>query len=281
MEHFSYSKISAFIECPKKFYWRYVEHLRPKRKSPALALGSCMAYGLAEYRRTGSQDGARKAFVERWEEEGRILEKTKDADPLRSVARGLEILSEYMQSYPDDPTNFVRPEVTFEDEVAPGIIFQGRLDGVVRLDDGTMAVNEDKTASRWGDSYFRKLHHSYQVLWYLWIAKKLGLFDLGKKSSPKCVVRVIYIHRQSYKFPSDLVIKSSRQVEDAFKEMLQWIKLIQRCVADNHFPKGDAEICLKYGGCDYLPLRGASQRLKDSLIEHEYERKEEDEEEAP
>ena len=279
MEKFSYSKISMFMECPKKFYWRYVEHLRPKKKSPALALGSCMAYSLATFRRTGSQDEARQAFVDRWEEEGRILQKTKDDDPLRSVARGLEILSEYMQTFPGDPKNFIRPEVSFEDEIAPGILFRGRLDGVVRLDDGSVAVNEDKTASQWGDSYFRRLHGSFQIMWYLWIAKKLGLFSLDGKATPKCLVRVIYIHRERYRFPSDLIIKSGKQVDDSFNDLMNWVKLIQRCVSENHFPRGDVNACLKYGGCDYLPLRDASRRLKDSLIKYEFERKDGDEDE--
>jgi hypothetical protein len=269
MEKYSYTKISTYESCPSKYQKRYIEGITTKTKARPLALGSCMASGLAAFRATGNAEKAREAFIKTWEKEGKILSISSEDDPMRSVERGLTILNEYTKFYPSDPTDTIQPEIKFEEEVAPNIIFRGRIDGVIRVGTDT-AIDEDKTASRLGDFYFKQLRSSYQILWYLWVAKRLGLFNIEGTRVPKCLINVLYIHAKNLRFERQLIIKTTRQVDASFPIMMDWIKQIQVATEMNLFPKADNEMCQKYGGCEYLPLKYAEGRIRESLLKNEY-----------
>jgi len=299
MDRFSHTKIDTYINCPMKFYRRYIQRIVPIKKAKPLALGSCMAAGLAAFRNPetalaglikeasamkNSPEGiqetlgalspaelAEDAFMKTWAEEERVLELVRENDPLRSIPRALEILSEYCKTYVDDAEIFIQPEIVFKEEIAPGIFFEGRIDGVVKLADNQgIAIDEDKTASRLGDFYFKQLRSSYQVLWYLWIAKHLKLFEIYGSQKPMLLMNVVYIHAKNFRFEQQLAIKTNREVDASYQDLLMWIKQIQWAIETNHFPQANSEICLKYGGCEYLPLRNASESIRETLIKTNY-----------
>lgn len=275
---FSWSKINSYAVCPQLYRHKYIERLKPIKKAPALALGSCIAQSLNAYRKDGSKDAAFKAFTSTWEEEGRVLALKKDDDPRRSVERGLEILSAYIENYPAEADSIVRPEVSFSTEILPGIVFNGRIDAVMRLPDGSLAIIEDKTTSRLGPVFFQKLKGSSQILWYLWVAQKMGLFDIsGKQEMPKCLLNAIYIHDKVERFERDITIKSAKTLDLAYQNMLTWIRQILWAEETDTFPMNniDNEACIRYGGCDYLPLKFTPDNLKKRIIENEFTTKDE------
>lgn len=273
MRNFSWSRINTFANCPYRYKLRYIDHIVPVKKAPALALGYAMSCGLKAYRQTGDRDAAFTGFTDAWKEDGQVLLVKKEDDPRRSVERGLEILGNYMDKYPDEPDMFVRPEVKFDIEVAPGINFTGRIDGVVRLIDGSLAIDEDKTTSRMGKTYFPNLRGSSQILWYLWVAKEMGLFDVeGKKHSPKCLLNALYIHPETDFFDRDITIKSARVLDLARDNMLMWINRIIAAEEADCFPMNDVDNsrCIEYGGCDYLPLKYLRGSLRERIIKNEF-----------
>ncbi|MBU1173030.1 MAG: hypothetical protein KKD44_26000 [Proteobacteria bacterium] len=106
--------------------------------------------------------------------------------------------------------------------------------------------------------------------WYMFIAEKLGLFDLSKNKLPRGVLNAIYIHKDTMRFRREPVLKMKKDIEEAGKDLLAWINHINITSAQNSFPKADYSICSQYGGCDYLPLRRASGKMLDSLIDANY-----------
>ena len=269
MEKWSHSKINTFIRCPEMFRWQYIVGIRPKIKSKPLVLGGCVASFLSEFRAEGTFEAGAEAFMQNWVDEDKGLPISKADDPMRSVERGLEILKAYTEFYPDEPAQIIRPEISFEEEVAPGIIFRGRIDGVI--DDGTsIGIIEDKTASRLGDFFFVEKGNSYQVKWYMFIAEKLGLFDLSKNKLPRGVLNAIYIHKETLRFRREPILKMKKDIEEAGKDLLAWIAHINMAVSQNSFPKADYSMCAQYGGCDYLPLRRASGKNLERLIDANY-----------
>lgn len=270
---FSWSKINSYAFCPQLYKHRYVEKLKPVKKATALSLGYCMSCGVQKFRQTGEKDAAYKAFTDAWETDGKVLPSRKKDDPRRSIERGLEILSAYVDEYPEESDSIVQPEVSFSIEVAPDILFNGRIDAVVRLQDGNLAIIEDKTTSRLGNTFFTKLKGSSQILWYLWVANKMGLFEIdGIKQTPKCLLNAIYIHPTTLRFERDITIKSTSTLELAKDNMLQWIKQIFLAEEKDLFPINnvDNSQCTAYGGCDYLPLKFAPKNLRDRIIENEF-----------
>lgn len=274
---FSWSRINSYAFCPQLYKHRYIEKLTPIKKAMALSLGYCISCGIQKYRQTGKKDDVYKAFVDAWEVDGKVLMSRKTDDPRRSVERGLEILSAYVDHYPDELASIVQPEVSFNIEVAPDIIFNGRLDGVIRIQDGSLAIIEDKTTSRLGDSFFTRLKGSSQILWYLWVANKMGLFKIDDKTQmPKCWLNAIYIHPTTLRFERDITIKSTRLLECAKDNMLSWVDQILLAEKNNFFPYNDVDNsqCVAYGGCDFLPLKYASSSLKERIIKNEFTTKE-------
>jgi len=274
LRNFSWTRISCFADCPYKYKLRYLDHLRPIKKASALSLGYCMSRGLQTYRQTGNQDKAVDAFIAAWKEDRKVLLLEKKDDPRRSVERGLEILKNYVEEFPEEKTFVVAPEVNFETEVAPSINFIGRIDAVIRMADESLAIIEDKTTSRLGPSYFTRLKGSSQVLWYMWVANKLGLFDLeGKKQMPKCLINAIYIHAETRRFERDITVKSVKTLEQAQQNMLKWINRIIAAEEANCFPRNDLDnsVCTAYGGCDYLPLKYVAESLKERIIKKEFQ----------
>jgi len=269
MEKWSHSKINTFIRCPWMYRWQYIIKIKPKIKSKPLVLGGCMAEALAGFRDVGTFEAASDAFMKNWVEEGKVLPISKEDDPMRSVERALEILDAYVKNYPDEPAQIIQPEISFEEEIEPGTIFRGRIDGVIN-DGGSIGIIEDKTASRLGDYFFVEKGNSYQMKWYLFIASKLGLFDLTKNKMPRGIINAIYIHKKEFRFRREPVLKMQKDIEAAGQDLLDWIHHIKLATTQNSFPKADYSTCSQYGGCDYLPLRRASGKILDRVIDANY-----------
>lgn len=297
MNTFSHTKVDAYIRCPAKFEKRYIQRIVPKKKAKPLALGSCMAAGLAAFRnhekvKKGMIDAlkhphnhpkrieeiqdftpidlAQEAFIKTWVTGGKVLSLDREEDPQRCVPRAVEILTEYCKIYEDDPEIFIQPEITFKEEIAPNIFYEGIIDGVVKLESGQIAIDEDKTASRLGDFYFKELRRSYQVLWYMAIANRLNLFKIFGPQKPMCLMNVLYIHKANFRFERQLAIKTVREIDESEKDLLKWIKQIQWAIEANHFPRGNSNTCLMFGGCEYLPLKDASDEIRETLIKSMY-----------
>jgi len=273
---FSWSRINAYARCPCYYQKLYIEKIVPIKKSPALSLGRNMAKGLDTYRTTGDKDKALKSFTKSWAKEGKILAVTKEIDSKRSVERSLEILSNYITKYPDDPLNVIKSEINFKVEITDDILFTGRIDGVFHLADDSLAIIEDKTASRLGDSYFVRMKGSSQALWYMWVANELGLFEIeGKKHMPKCIINAIYIHKENNRFERSMTIKTSRLLNLAYENMKLWIRQILKAEELDLFPMNDVDnsICTAYGGCEYLPLKYTTGNMRERILRNEFKAK--------
>lgn len=270
---FSWSRINSYAFCPQLYKHRYIEKIKPKKKALALSLGYAMSCGVQTFRQTGKKDETLKSFTDAWKEDGKVLKLIKGDDPIRSVERGLEILSAYIDNYPDEADHIVQPEVAFNVEIMPNVIFNGRIDAVTRMSDGSLAIIEDKTTSRLGSTFFTRLKGSSQILWYLWVANNLGLFNVdGKTHMPKCILNAIYIHKENLRFERDITIKSTNILECAHQNMLNWINQIFLAEEKDFFPCNDIDNsqCSAYGGCDYLSLKYTPKKLKDRFIQNEF-----------
>ncbi len=256
---FSVSRIEAFINCQQLYKLRYIDRLSPKKKKLSLSAGYLMSCGVEAFRTTGSSEAAGKALMEAFNPEVDALEKTKDKDPLRSLQRLLEILFNYCDHYPDEPNVVIKPEIKFElplDPSLPNVTIRGKLDAIERFDDGSPVVVEDKTTTRLGDTFFAGHKESLQVCTYLWAANTLGLFEIDKKTSPKCIINAIYIHAEKFRPERDFTIKNPLVLENTRINLVSWVKKILEAEATGEFPHNYGW-CKQYGGCDFKDLRNA------------------------
>lgn len=146
----TYSGMQAFLTCPRKYYWRYVEELEPMEKSEALVLGSAVHRWL-EY------------FYSQIPADGETFLNEVVSPKARGILQG--VIDNYGEIYQDDFSQFdvlgverilsgqiINPETH---QSSANFEFGGKLDTLVRLQAqvdqipaGALAIMETKTAAR-------------------------------------------------------------------------------------------------------------------------------------
>jgi hypothetical protein len=190
------SRITSFLSCPRKHYWRYEVGLRRAASLDYFSFGSAWHRAL-EARWTGASlaDAYSKALVA---DEGQTL------DDLQSATL-FGLLSGYYHNYTrvspliplhhsgnDTHVMELHPEVEFRYPIQGSRTFDaaGKIDGLGVLHDGRLALVESKTAGESiepDSSYWLRLRWNPQVLQYVHAARALGwdvatvLYDVTRK----------------------------------------------------------------------------------------------------
>ncbi len=128
-------------DCPRKFYYEYVEGWRPIRSSANLVFGGILHDAVAEEFRNGRT--AKDVFLKNWENAGELNYSRNDTH--ESLKEKALVLLELMR----ETTPYRRAktvEKAYRTELPDGTIFKGRIDMI--YDDGREEVLLDwKTAS--------------------------------------------------------------------------------------------------------------------------------------
>jgi len=114
---FDYSMLSTFASCPRRGFLSYIMHLKPVEPAHPLTFGASIHKGLEEYFKASAsgaeKDEVRKRALEAFIEEARLdpslppLIKNEEKYDPRSVERGHNILSEYIDKCPLDNDTWV------------------------------------------------------------------------------------------------------------------------------------------------------------------------------
>lgn len=166
----SYSTVTLFQKCKKKYFFTKVMKIEGKTKSPALVMGDCLQEAIEIF----------YTFVERKEPRAAALEKAItvfkmfyndfDFDDVRTTANAIKLLEGYELIYRHEPFKIVGQEITFVVPVTykdkngetKTALFTGRLDGLVTWN-GAHYVLENKSTSQLGPKYFFEHHMSWQI----------------------------------------------------------------------------------------------------------------------
>lgn len=147
----SQSKVKTFRRCHQAYDYRYVQKLRRKRKSRPLQFGTMIHEALErhfngddpmEYFEELRNDvAAMRLFAQERDEYGDILVDTQD------------IITDYLDYWADDGLRPIRKakrgaEHTFEIELMPGIVWNGKLDAIARTPNKLRWLVEHKTYTR-------------------------------------------------------------------------------------------------------------------------------------
>jgi len=151
------SERSTFKRCPQKWYWTYVEQLKPIRVSNALWFGTAVHVALAEWYKRGKARGPMpsETFVKSLDEDRSIIIADEDDQLKFTDAKelGVAMLDNYLDVYNKDPDwDVIATEMTFQVMIKhPAgfmIRYVGTWDGVYRdRRTGEIWLMEHKTAS--------------------------------------------------------------------------------------------------------------------------------------
>ena len=179
----THSRMACFRDCPRKHYLRYELGLTAEKEGLALRIGSAFHLAMEKHDKDGGaweddlglEDPFDRALVMGMFQ-GHLDRYESDEDQMEVVATELEF-----------DIALINPETTRPSTVWR---FRGKIDRVVRLADGRLALQEYKTTTRDfspGAEYWQKLHMDQQLSIYVIAARELGydvqtvLYDVTRR----------------------------------------------------------------------------------------------------
>lgn len=276
--------LKCYMECPRKFYYSMVMgRRRSGPPSPAIAYGTTWHAILeAHYKTGGDRDAVTIAAVESWEPH----EKPEDH---RTLQRALEVeYPNYLKrwgthaedsanlggtvGFPTSPLIEIPTELSWDGALHP---YAGKIDRVIEWQ-GLYYVEDHKTTSRMGPTYFQQFDPSNQMMGYAWLAQLLtGLPIAGVRINAHCVLKT------SSKFERQVVSFSQDRLREWGENYNAWVRRLEASFsqAQSTFgvddPAGafpmNLEACAgKYGQCTYTPVCSSPVRVRDRILEKDY-----------
>lgn len=176
----SYTQLQDFRGCRRRWFYRYVEGLRPIAPSSARLVGGATHALLAAH--YGGEDPAEA--LPRWKAEARAEYPEIDEEELEAAATVAgEVYDAYARFYSYEPWEVVGVETWAEAEIAPGLVLLGRVDLLVKQDDRLWVV-EHKVVSRFAAE--ERLDNDQQSPIYMTLVPAAGvIYNELKREQPK------------------------------------------------------------------------------------------------
>lgn len=188
----THSRMACAKACLKKHFFMYELGIRPVRESDALTIGRALHTSLEAFAAAPKEDfdaavlQALKVVAEQYEVMPNWVTDPVEWTMQRVIVERL--LHTYLLRYRDDNMEVVAAEREFDlplinpDTGAASKLFRlaGKIDRIVRLTDGRLAVLETKTTSSSvndGSDYWARLRLDSQISIYVYAARQLG-FDV-------------------------------------------------------------------------------------------------------
>ena len=288
------TSLAAYMRCPREFYYSMIRNRRKGGPpSPALAYGSLWHKILeTHYRYGGDYDQVLHAVANTWK-------GSSDPTDYRSAERCLSAYEAYMGQWGDHDTEargFGRT-LGFPDNAQVELVTEVSWPGAfhpytVKIDrifehQGLFFVEDHKSSSQLGASYFRQWDPSSQMMGYAAIAQLLtGLPIAGVRINAHGVLKT------QNKFERQTIHYNPERLEEWTRNYNVWVKRIDTSLAildeyavyesttdisyedmlleafPHNFNACGAE--RKYGTCPYVDVCTMTPRLRDQILDAEY-----------
>ncbi len=182
----SNNSTSIMRSCQKKYYWNYIEGLKPIRKTNALSMGGIIHKAFEIYY-NGDSFAAFK-YIQETTDELIATVPPEEVEDLRIMKYTLTGIWNY---HPFKTSDFkeIFPEMEFRVRVpgTRGIVYVGKIDGLVVDLNGRLWIRELKTTSQPFSQFEVRCRQSAQGTGYMWALKQMGksiegiLYDYVKK----------------------------------------------------------------------------------------------------
>lgn len=267
------SMLSTFRSCRKKFYWNYVQKMKPAGQSIHLLAGGAFAAGLEHarlYQFRDHKDGpahlddlchaAMQGFIRAWNVDSEYEHETKN---FHNTFHALEA---YLAEYPPftDPVQpLMKPDGSPATEFTFAIplpvnnpagspwMFVGRFD-LLGYYGPLLVVQDEKTTSALGPYWLRQWDLRGQFLGYTWACRQLGY------PVDHCIVRGIAIQKTQHQFASVPVNYTNVLIDRWYATLLDTLHEINHFFEINQWSYNFGDACGSYGGCGYADLCKAS-----------------------
>jgi len=201
----THSRIDTFKTCRKKHQFAYEWKIRRELDAKALRMGSAYHLGLEILSKTNSIDMALDAIHVSYHP---LIQAEQPSEPFSSLTFEHEtirnLLAGYDWRFEEIPIRYVASEQAFQlpllnpatGAATPIFELAGKIDGIVELEDGRLAVIEHKLLGEDIDAnaqLWRRLRIDHQISMYVYVARRLGfsvdtvLYNVARKPIVKPV----------------------------------------------------------------------------------------------
>lgn len=258
--------ISSGANCEKKLEWEFIRNLTPAGQRIHLHAGAAFAGALETTRFAYYRDG--KPIPEAL---GlglkRLIELYGDADPgetYKTLERMMGALEFYFATWPLDRDHLkplIRdgiariefsfavpiPEVLHPVTKQP-IIYAGRTDMIATHKNGTLFIEDDKTASQLGASWVKQWDMRSQFTGYVWAARSYGY------PVQAVVVRGVSILSKSYGSAEAITPRPQWKVDQWYAGLIYKLNRYIAAWQSGVFNQNFSDACASYGSCPYVKL---------------------------
>ena len=276
------SKVETFYLCPQKYQYRFEEHLVPverKRDSP-LMFGGAIHSALETLYKGTAFEGVpcplgpcirckdepiphmSAVFLTEYKDD------PEDPKEIRTVDRGLELLTQYLSKWRREPFKVIAVETSFGLEFGT-FTYVGRLDLFVDWD-GVKMVVDHKTTTRFGMLFDSSFKLSGQFTGYMRGAAEK--FDMPVTNALANALRVTTkIDEQSF---ARIFTHRTPEEFDAWEAQISYAaQTILEMREAQFFPKHAPFACGAYNRiCEYYPLCVSAAQTRETLKQSAYER---------
>lgn len=293
------SSLGTFKDCPRKYYYKYIEGWTPKGDSLHLRFGTLYHKGLEDYdvlQSSGlSSEDALDEVVNRlllatWD--GREYDEAGEpildsghpwdtSDFSAGAKKNRETLVRsviwYIDHYADDPTETVilesgapALELTFTMEVETltvqnePYLFTGHMDRLVKYGDDLFVMDRKTSGSTLGSYYFDKFNPDNQMSLYTSAARVIyGVPVSG------VIIDAAQIAVGFTSFSRGMTTRSEGQLNEWMSDTAQWLKAAERYASENYWPMNDGS-CHKYDGCEFRRICSKDPAVRRHFLQTDF-----------
>lgn len=186
MKTITFSALRTLWDCPRRYYWRYVRELVPRREDDAALRFGSLIHGALELHWKGESDAAVLAW----------FDAQPVADPYER-ARARAMLRAYLARWGAPPAGVVAVERVIGGRILTpevrGWRYAGKVDAV-QDDAGALVIHDHKTASQTDGTTLERLWTDAQLSSYaLYLSRETGrrVRDVGHDILTKPALKVL------------------------------------------------------------------------------------------
>lgn len=261
----SYSKLTTYSTCQRKYYWSYIKKIQPQGRQMPLEFGSAWHLAMEAWHGDKSGlEGAIRAF------NGAFQDRPGEVRRTQAVAK--RMLTLYTQRYEVETFSVLKQESALEIPVEE-FLYVMKIDKVIN-EDGVVKGMEHKTTSSLGYHYLKSFKPNLQIAGYI--------KGLREKVDPRIDTMLIDIALVSIREPRDgeRFMRYPERVDQwELDEATNVIVRLGREIAakgegfDAYVPNWNA--CTLYGECPFRQLCLAPASAREAITRMQYQPKEE------
>lgn len=258
----SQSRLNEDEKCKRRYLWRYILDLEPKRDNMKMWNGKSVHLALAMHYNGGNEGDCVRAYEEKMDQ---FPHQDIESDFLGMKDLWVGRIKEYRDSYgKEDFEVLMVPEVEMTAPIGnEGDEIEAIIDLVIRKKDKSIWVVDHKTAARTGSSYWPQYFIDKQGTQYIHIVGHNFKEDVaGWMINVLKPTKTDYFEREQFtrtKLQLDAFrrqtaaqLKRIRARHAAIEHMPEWGDMWME-MADQHFPQYTHE-CHGFGTCSFLAL---------------------------